>query len=422
MIKTIENKRLGVSCKYIEHSSGLKIYLMNIKGVSSTRAIFGTAYGSIDTHFSKNGGEAVSVPEGIAHFLEHKLFESETVDAFELFSKTGAYSNAYTSFDRTCYLFNCTENLEENLKILLGFVQSPYFTEETVKKEQGIIGQEIQMYLDSPDWRVLFNLFGALYKNNPVRIDIAGTRESISNITAELLYSCYETFYNPNNMFFVLAGDFSEDKVLEIIDSELKPAATVTITRHSIKEPESVVTDYTEQALAVAKSMFMVGFKVNCNGYADAKERLSMELGLDILFGKSSRLYKNLRDKELISNTLDYEYFCTRDTATAIIGGESDNPREVKEQILSELERVAKEGLDPDVFEAALKSAYGERVVAFDRVEGAVSVMVESTVSGGEVFEEIELLPTLTLSDVQEALGLLKESNCSLSVISPNSK
>lgn len=422
MIKAIDNKRLGIGYKYIEHSSGLKIYLMNINGVSSTRAIFGTVYGSIDTHFSKNGAEAVTVPEGIAHFLEHKLFESETVDAFELFSKTGAYSNAYTSFDRTCYLFNCTENLEENLKILLGFVQSPYFTEETVQKEQGIIGQEIQMYLDSPDWRVLFNLFSALYKNNPVRIDIAGTRESISHITAELLYSCYETFYNPNNMFLVLAGDFCEDRVLEIINSELKSTQRVNITRHATEEPKGVVSDYTEQALAVAKPMFMVGFKVECSGYLGAKQRLCMELGLDILFGKSSSLYKKLRDKELISDALDYEYFCTRDTATAIIGGESDDPRAVKNEILAELKRVEKEGLDLDVFEAALKAAYGERVVAFDKVERAVSAMVESAVSGGEVFEEIELLPTLTLSDVQEALGLLKESNCSLSVVNPNSK
>ena len=252
MQKRIENKKIGLGYLYKEHSSGLKIYLMRLHGVSSTRAIFGTKYGSIDTCFSKDGGAPVSVPEGIAHFLEHKLFESDGVDAFELFSKTGAYSNAYTSFDRTCYLFNCTDNLEENLKILLGFVQSPYFSKETVEKEQGIIGQEIQMYLDAPDWRVLFNLFCALYYENPVRIDIAGTRQSISEITAELLYSCYETFYNPSNMFLCLAGDFDEDKVLDLIDAELKPSTPIKITRHQAKEPSSVASKYCEQALAVA--------------------------------------------------------------------------------------------------------------------------------------------------------------------------
>lgn len=421
MGKRIENKKLGVSYFYKEHESGLKIYLMKINGVSSTRAIFGTKYGSIDTCFSKNDQEPTTVPEGIAHFLEHKLFESEGVDAFELFSKTGAYSNAYTSFDRTCYLFNCTEKLEENLKILLGFVQSPYFSKETVEKEQGIIGQEIQMYLDAPDWRVLFNLLSALYHKNPVRIDIAGTRQSISEITAELLYSCYETFYNPSNMFLVLAGDFDEGKVLEIVDNELKPSTKIKIHRHKAEEPSGVATNYCEQALAVAKPMFMIGFKVDCSGYEKAKRRICMELALEIVFGKSSALYKKLRDEGLITNALDYEYFCTRDTATAIIGGESDNPKAVKEQILTEIEKLLTQGLDTQLFEAAIKTAYGERLTAFDKVEGAVSQMVESAVTGEDVFSEIEALESITITDVADCLKLLSKEKHSLSVIIPKS-
>lgn len=422
MEKRIENQKLGIGYLLKEHSSGLKIYLMKIKGVSSTRAIFGTKYGSIDTCFSKNGGEAISVPEGIAHFLEHKLFESEGVDAFELFSKTGAYSNAYTSFDRTCYLFNCTENLEENLKILLGFVQSPYFSKETVEKEQGIIGQEIQMYLDAPDWRVLFNLLEALYSENPVRIDIAGTRESISKISAELLYSCYETFYNPSNMFLVLAGDFDEQKVLEIVDSELKPSEPIKITRHIPSEQGGVLKEYCEQALAVAKPMFMLGFKVDTVGYENAKRRIAMELGLEVAFGKSSSVFKTLRDDGLITNPLDFEYFCTRDTAVAIIGGESDDPKAVKDRILSELRRLTQDGIDSELFEAAKKTAYGERLVAFDKVEGAVSRMVESAVTGEDAFSELEALQTITESDVIDCLKLLTKENHALSVITPNAK
>lgn len=420
MEKRIENKKLGISYLLKEHKSGLKIYLMKIKGVSSTRAIFGTKYGSIDTCFSKNDQKPICVPEGIAHFLEHKLFESEGVDAFELFSKTGAYSNAYTSFDRTCYLFNCTENLEENLKILLGFVQSPYFSKETVEKEQGIIGQEIQMYLDAPDWRILFNLLSALYSENPVRIDIAGTRESISKITAELLYSCYETFYNPSNMFLVLAGDFDEDRVLEIVESELKPSEPLEIWRKTPNEQSGVLKDYCEQALAVAKPMFMLGFKVQSSGYETAKNRIAMELALEIAFGKSSSLYKSLRDEGLITNPLDYEYFCTRDTATAIIGGESYDPKGVKDKILNEIELLISGGIDKELFEAAKKTAYGERLVAFDKVEGAVSQLVESAVTGEDAFSELEALESITEQDIDNSLKLLIVENQALSVIVPS--
>ena len=420
MEKRIENKKLGISYLLKEHKSGLKIYLMKIKGVSSTRAIFGTKYGSIDTCFSKNGQKPICVPEGIAHFLEHKLFESEGVDAFELFSKTGAYSNAYTSFDRTCYLFNCTENLEENLKILLGFVQSPYFSKETVEKEQGIIGQEIQMYLDAPDWRILFNLLSALYSENPVRIDIAGTRESISKITAELLYSCYETFYNPSNMFLVLAGDFDEDRVLEIVESELKPSEPLEIWRNTPNEQSGVLKDYCEQALAVAKPMFMLGFKVQSSGYETAKNRIAMELALEIAFGKSSSLYKSLRDEGLITNPLDYEYFCTRDTATAIISGESYDPKGVKDKILNEIELLISGGIDKELFEAAKKTAYGERLVAFDKVEGAVSQLVESAVTGEDAFSELEALESITEQDIDNSLKLLIVENQALSVIVPS--
>ncbi len=422
MQKRIENDKLGIGYIYKEHGSGLKIYLMKIKGVSSTRAIFGTKYGSIDTCFSKNDETPTSVPEGIAHFLEHKLFESEGVDAFQLFAKTGAYSNAYTSFDRTCYLFNCTESLEENLKILLSFVQSPYFSKETVEKEQGIIGQEIQMYLDAPDWRILFNLLCALYHQNPVRIDIAGTRQSISEITAELLYNCYETFYNPANMFLVLAGDFNEDKVLEIVDEGLKPSKPIKINRHIPKEPEMVAENYCEQSLAVAKPMFMLGFKVGCVGYEKPIRRIGMELALEIAFGKSSRLFKELRDAGLVTNSLDYEYFCTRDTATAIIGGESDNPKAVKQKILDELNRIVNNGFDSQLYLAVKKSAYGERLVQFDKVEGAVSQMVDSAVTGETAFSEIEALEKITESDVLECFKLLKNDNCALSVITPNTQ
>ena len=195
--KIVKNERTGEQYTYVKHPTGLDIYIWKMEDYSTSYALFGTKYGSINTKFkTKNETDFITVPNGIAHYLEHKLFENEDCDVFSLYAKTGASANAYTSFDKTCYLFSCTDNVYESLEILLSFVQSPYFTEETVQKEQGIIGQEIRMYDDNAGWRVFFNMLQGMYQNHPVKIDIAGTVESIAKINADLLYQCYNTFYN----------------------------------------------------------------------------------------------------------------------------------------------------------------------------------------------------------------------------------
>ncbi len=422
MVKRIESKTLNDSYLLCEHPTGLKIYLMKREGFSSCHAIFGTAYGSVDTAFSRNGGETVVVPEGIAHFLEHKLFESEELDAFQLFGETGAYANAYTSFDRTCYLFGCSSNLEKNLEILLNFVQSPYFTKETVEKEQGIIGQEIEMYLDSPDWRIMFNLFGALYEKNPVRIDIAGTRKSISEIDHELLYECYNTFYNLSNMFITLVGDFDEDKILKLIDENLKPQKDISFKREVIPEPQEVKTHYVEQKLAVAKPQFMLGFRDDIkSGYTPLRRRLAIELFLEIVAGKASALNRQLVESGDISADLDFEYFYTRNAAVALFAGESENYMAVRDKIFAELNRVAEEGLDNKLFEAAKKAAFGERVMRFDSVKSVASMFVESFITGDDIFSVIEALGDITLEEVNACAELFKEKNHALSVILKNS-
>ena len=229
-IREVKSERLGESYFEIDHPSGLKILVYPKKNYAATYAVFGTRYGSIDTEFRLNGEEKFTcVPEGIAHFLEHKLFESEDLDAFERYAKTGASANAYTSFDKTCYLFSCTGKFQESLEILLDFVTHPYFTEKTVQKEQGIIGQEIQMCRDEAGWEALFSLLRAMYKTHPVRIDIAGTVESIAEITPELLYKCYETFYNFSNMVLCVAGNVTPDEVLSVADRLLKPQKPIEI-------------------------------------------------------------------------------------------------------------------------------------------------------------------------------------------------
>ncbi len=418
MLKTIHSATLNESYFLCEHPSGLKVYLMKKPGFSSNYAIFGTAYGSVDTTFSRDGGKAVTVPEGIAHFLEHKLFESEELDAFQLFSKTGAYANAYTSFDRTCYLFGCSSNLEENLKILLNFVQSPYFTKETVEKEQGIIGQEIEMYLDSPDWRVMFNLFGALYENNPVRIDIAGTRASIAEIDHNLLYECYNTFYNPSNMIICVVGDFDENKILELINQNLKPSKPVKISRGAAFESGKVKTHYVEQKLAVAKPQFMLGFRDEVGGgYPPLKRQLSMELFLETVAGKASSLNKQLISSGLISNNLEFEYFYTRNAAVALFAGESENYPQVERAIMQEIDRVKAQGLDLQLFEAAKKAAFGERIMRFDNVKSIASMFVESFITGYDIWEVTEALSNITPEDVAACAELFCQDNAALSVI-----
>ncbi|MCL2694636.1 MAG: insulinase family protein, partial [Oscillospiraceae bacterium] len=239
MQKTIiKNRRVGEEYRVIKHPSGLTICLYPMKGFESAYALFAAKYGSVDVTFKTNeDGDFVTVPAGIAHYLEHKLFENDECDAFQLYAKTGANANAFTSFDKTAYLFSCSQKFEENLRILLSFVQEPYFTDESVAKEQGIIAQEIRMMEDDPGWRVFYNGLQAVYHNNPVRIDIGGTVESIAEIDKELLYRCYKTFYNLNNMVLSIAGNFDVEKTLEICDELLKPTPDLGLEAVFPKEP-----------------------------------------------------------------------------------------------------------------------------------------------------------------------------------------
>ena len=226
----IRSPQTGDEYTHIRHKSGLNILVYEMDGFSTTQAMFGTKYGSINTQFkTASDNNYCTVPEGIAHFLEHKLFENEDCDVFDLYAKTGANANAYTSFDKTCYFFSCSDHFQESLEILLSFVQSPYFTPESVAKEQGIIGQEIRMCDDDPGWRVLFNMLCGLYQKHPVRIDIAGTIDSIAQITDELLYRCYRTFYNLHNMVLAVAGNCKVDEVLEVADRLLKPCDDIKL-------------------------------------------------------------------------------------------------------------------------------------------------------------------------------------------------
>lgn len=419
-MKKIRNELLNEEYFEIDHKSGLKIFVMEKPDYSGAFAMFGTRYGSVDTCFRLKGEESyTSVPEGIAHFLEHKLFESEELDAFERFNKTGANANAFTSFDRTCYIFQCANNWQENLKILLDFVKSPYFTEQTVQKEQGIIGQEIRMYQDDPDWQVLFNLLRGIYSKNPVRIDIAGTVESISQINAELLYSCYKTFYNNSNMCLAVAGNVKADEVIAIADEILKPEAPVEFEQIIPQEPDSVAVDYTQEELGVDIPKFALGFKEKLHGkVADAKETLIYELALEIICGKFSPLYTELIDSGLINTSFSKEFFSGRGFSSAIFTGESNEPKKVCEKILNEIDRIRKDGISQEDFNICLKKKYGMEIYSYNDVNDLANNLCNAYFNGYGIFDTVELYKQVTKSDVEQIIkdGFKKELSC-LSVI-----
>lgn len=421
-IKEVKNELLDEKYYDIDHPSGLKILVMPKANYSSTYAIFATKYGSIDTMIQMKNGEFKQIPEGTAHFLEHKLFESEDLDAFERFAKTGASANAYTSFDRTGYLFSCSANFKKNLEILLDFVQNPYFTQATVEKEQGIIGQEIDMYKDAPDWEVMFNCLRTMYHNLPVRIDIAGTQESIAEITAEMLYGCYDNFYNLHNMVLAVAGNVSTDEVIEVADKVLKPVEGKMAQRKVIDEPKEVIDNYIEEKLSVATPQFMFGFKEHRNTpERTAKEEITMEILLDMISGPSSELYKRLFDGKLINNSFGFEYFTGFGYSAVLFAGESSDPKKVAEEIVNEIKRFRENGFVNDAFERTKKKLYGRMIMGMNDVDGIANNMVASYFAGEDIFTDFEIYKTVTLDDIKSLFDKTLDGKYSvLSVINPN--
>ena len=413
----IRSARAGDSYCKIRHSSGLTVYVYPKEGYRSAYAIIGTKYGSINNCFSLDGGEKITVPDGIAHYLEHKLFESAEGDAFTRYAETGANANAYTSFEKTCYLFSCTDRFEESLEILLDFVGDPYFTPQTVAKEQGIIGQEIKMYDDSPDWRVMFNLLENMYHHHPVKIDIAGTVESIAEITADKLYQCYNTFYNLNNMALCVAGNVMAEQVLAICDKMLKPCEEHTIRSYFEDEPYEIVEPYVEQSFPVLMPTFNLGFKEKAEPL-DEKKLAQTDILLSMLASPTSALYRELMDANLINNTFAYELFEGPGYCSVIFGGESRAPRQAAEMIKQYISKVKSEGLDPEDFEIAKKSVYGDVISSLNSVSSISNMILDYHFSGNELFRYIEAVADTRFEDVAARLAeMLDVNNCTLSVV-----
>ena len=421
-VEEITSQKLGDKYYKVHHKSGLTIYIYPKENFQSTYALFGTKYGSVNTTFKNENGEQITVPDGIAHYLEHKLFENEDGDAFVKYAQTGASANAYTAFDKTCYLFSCADNFEQSLQILLEFVQQPYFTPETVEKEQGIIGQEIRMYDDDPNWRVMFNLLGAMYHNHPVKIDIAGTVESIAEITPQKLYDCYNRFYNLHNMSLVIVGGKADlQNILEMADKYLKDAPETKIENTFPAEPQTVVTDYIEQKFPVSVPLFHLGFKENVTKERlTDKEMAESDILLSALASGTSSLYRELEEKGLINHTFDYEHFEGPYYSSVFFGGESQNPQKAAEIIKTHIDNIRKTGISREDFEIARKAVYGSDIIGFNRNESIANLLMECDFSGRDLFRYLDCIRNTTLDDVNKRLLQQLDSRySSLSVILP---
>lgn len=415
-VKEYNSLKLNEKYFEIEHSSGLRIFVLPKEGYRSTYAIIGTPFGSINTSFELESGK-VRVPDGIAHYLEHKLFESEDGDAFSKYAETGASANAYTSFDKTCYLFNCTEQFEKSLSILLELVTGPYFTVETVAKEQGIIGQEIKMYEDSPEWRVLFNLLCAMYHNHPVKVDIAGSIESIAEITPESLYTCYNSYYNLHNMALSVVGNVEVEDVIKICDKYLKDQKGAEVTSLFPDEPYEIKEKYKEQIFPVAVPIFNFGFKLKAQRLHTEAELASLDILLFMLASSTSPMYRELMDKGLINSTFSYEMFEGSGYSAIIFSGESRDPKKVAEIIRTYFDKAKSEGLDEKDFTDAKKATYGDALGSLNSVETIANMLEDFYFSKRNIFDYYDAITNATLKNAVDILEEIDTDNSSLSVV-----
>ncbi len=421
-----KNDFLGETLYKGIHKSGLSVYALPKKGYSKYYGIISVKYGSNDVCFKDNPeNEFVEIPDGIAHFLEHKMFEQpDGSNAFDKFSVYGANANAFTSFNNTSYLFQSTDCFYESLAHLLDYVFSPYFTDENVEKEQGIIGQEIRMYDDDSDWRVMFNMLKAMYNIHPVRRDIAGTVESISEINKDLLYYCYNIFYHPQNMVLFVTGDIELDKLDEILDENVpvKEKDFKAILKE-YTEPKAVAQNEITDTLSVSMPVFSMGYKDNqefVSGKELAKRNLVTSIIMKMFSSEGTPLYKKMYEAGIINDTFYDDVTVNRDYGFIQFAGEAKDPYKVRECIFEEVKRIKKEGFKKEAFERAKKFLYGKYIKSFNNIESLGNIFGGNYFLGVGLFDFLEVYPEVTLEDVKERFDkLFNEEFFVISIVNP---
>ncbi len=408
---------------YTKHKSGLDIYFIP-KKLTTSYALITTKYGAVDNRFRLRGErEWTEVPDGIAHFLEHKMFENEDgEDTFEKYSRYGGNANAFTASQSTSYLVSCTDNFDENLGILLDLVSSPYFTPENVQKEQGIIGQEIQMGLDNPGRALYYNLLEAMYAESQIKINVAGSIESISKITADLLYSCYYTFYNLANMVLVVSGDVSMERILRAADDILPNF-----------EPNEIIRDYNDEEPKVARSritgerdvskpLFRIGIKdvdIPKDGDDRMRKNIAVSLLYQVMFGPTSDFAVGLFESGLV-NGFSAGYNLGDICAYGVMGGESDDPEKVFSLFLERVDDALKNGISEEEFNIVKRAAYASYVRSFDSTNEIADNFTFTYLDGGDYFDYGKLLSDVDFEEVSSYIEkIFKPEYYAMSVINP---
>lgn len=398
-------ERLGESVHWETLPNGLRICVVPKPGYAKKYAFFATRYGGMDTRFQLNG-KWMDTPAGIAHYLEHKMFDTREGNALQELAKNGAEPNAFTSNAMTGYYFDSTGHFEENLKILLSFVSIPYFTDESVEKEQGIIGQEIRMIEDNPDWQIYTRMMRALYQNSTARTSIAGTVESISHITAETLYDCHRAFYTPANMILTVVGDVDPIHVADLARRVLPKVSGPVIPRDYGEEPEAIARKETSLAMEVSCPQFLTGYK--CRPAADGEDYLRTavlgDMACDILLGDSSPLYLRLYDQGLINTSFGGAFEMLPGAAYLYAGGDSKDARRVMAEIQKEADRLVREGIDEDFYQQVRKAAFGSNLRGLNSFENIAVSLTEGYFHGYDPFRFPQVFDSITSEDVRAFL------------------
>ena len=421
-MKIIENSKVREKLYVEKLENGLTVMIVPKKEIQKKYVIWGTNYGSNDSKFVVPGEkEETEVPKGVAHFLEHKMFEQENgVNSLDTLTALGVDANAYTTNDHTAYLFECTENFYPALDELMDYVQHPYFTDENVEKEKGIIGQEIMMYDDYPEWKVYLNALEAMYHEHPVKLDITGTIETISHIDKEILYKCYNTFYNPSNMVMVLCGDFEPEALMEEVKSRLiDKKANGEIKRIYPEEPIEIVKEKIEQNMDVSQPLFTIGIK---DKIADTKERvrkhIAIEILLNMIIGKSSDLYKKLYDEGILFSvpSLDYEF--SRGYAHILITGQSPEPEKVYEMFKEKVSEMKNTHINSEAFNRIKKRIYGEYVKEYNDTADIARMFLADFFKEINSFDYLEEIVTINEEYAEQILKeIFDEKKMIISVI-----
>lgn len=414
---------------YIDRlENGLTVMIIPKKDVQKKYLILGINYGSNDSSFIAQGEtEITEVPKGVAHFLEHKMFEQENgKNSLDVLTALGVNANAYTTNDHTAYLYECTDNFYEALDEFMDYIQHPYFTDENVEKEKGIIGQEIGMYDDYPEWKVYLNALEAMYHNNPVKLDITGTVETISQINKDILYKCYNTFYTPSNMAMVVCGDFEPELLIE----EIKKRTIMKENKGDIKriypdEPENVVKNKIVQKMEVSRPLYTIGIKCNALGLDDLPEKairkhIAIQILMNIIFGESSPLYRRLYDSGNISYTPNMDYEFTKRYAHILLTGQANNPEVLYDEFKKMINQLKQEGIKEEDFVRIRKMIYGDYIKEYNDVTDIARMFLSDYFKGVNTFDYLEQIGTVDLQYIMDVLNqVFDENRMILSIIKP---